>query len=47
MTSDSDVLLQLLRLHGYSLMSHILKNHKGDIPITTLVSSDPYGKDIS
>jgi hypothetical protein len=37
MTNDEAVQNSLLRLHGFNLMSHILKEYPSDIRIITLV----------
>lgn len=41
MTNDEDVRNALLRLHGFNLMSHILKEYPNDIRIITLVRRCP------
>lgn len=40
MTTDSDVRSALLRLHGFNLMNHILREYPEDAEIITLVSPD-------
>lgn len=37
MTRDKEVQRQLLRLHGFNLMSHILKEYPKDVPILQAV----------
>ena len=39
MTRDEDVQRQLLRLKGFNLMHHILKEYPTDLPIIILVRS--------
>jgi len=38
-TEDHAALRQLMRLRGYSIMTNVLNDHKGDLEITLLVSS--------